>query len=242
MHPDIYSPDVERRYQAAIAVEGTLLSEQMPFGCCGSGNAFLALIGPSMGGPAPGATLQPGGDNRPEGSPMRIGHHHHFNWQKARSDRWRRLSAALLGGERYVNYLTAVLNLDWGHQSNAKDVQERFLQPGFDNYVWPAIMQIRPRIVCALTNPVWQTIEPTIRKLAVASPPSLPTSILVSRQPIIFQLPNENFTSILLKAHNHPSQPFLSRKHIQMLGDACHWFSTAWPSHVGAGRTSHPAL
>ena len=173
---------------------------------------------------------------------MRVGHHHHFNWQKARSDRWRRLSAALLGGDHYVNHLTAVLNLDWGHQSKAEKVREGFLQPGFDNYVWPAIMQIRPRIVCALTNPVWQTIEPTIRRLAVASPPSFPSSILVSRQPILFQLPNASFTSILLKAHNHPSQPFLSRKHIQMLGEACTWFLTACPSQVGSASASHPTL
>ena len=224
MHPDRYSSDVELRYEAAISEEGTLLSAQMPFACFGAANAFLTLIGPSMGGPAPNDIVQPGGPNRPAGSPMRIGHYYHFNWQRTRSDRWRRLAAALLGANHYVDYLTAVLNLDWSNQSNANDVDHTYLQPGFDEYVWPAIMEIKPRIVCALTNAVWQTIESTIRELAVSSPPSFPSSILVPKPPIFFTLPNADFTSMLLKAHNHPSQPFLGRKQIEILGDACTWF------------------
>ena len=224
MHPDRYSPNVERRYQAAIAEGGTFLATQMPFACFGSANAFLALIGPSMGGAAPNDSVQPGGANRPAGNPMRIGYYPHFNWQRARSDRWRRLSTALLGSDRYVDHLTAVLNLDWGHQSKATNVRDAYLQPGFSDYVWPAILQIKPRIVCALTNPVWQTIEPTIRQFTVTSPPSVPSGLPIPKQPILFRLPDAGFTSMLLKAHNHPSQPFLSRKHIHDLGEVCAWF------------------
>src|SRR6266498_3239108 len=135
VNADRYSPDVKHRYQAAVAEEGTLLSGRWPFACFGSANAFLALIGPSMGKAGERETSQLGGPRRPGGDQMRIGHYQHFNWPGARSDRWRRLAAALLGHDQYIYYLTAVFNLDWSHEVDERNIPDAHLHAGFTKYV-----------------------------------------------------------------------------------------------------------
>lgn len=221
MNPDRYSPNVESRYQAALAENGTLLPYRWPSACFGSGNAFLALIGPSKGQASEGKTSQPGGPDRPDGDQMAIGYFQHFNWHGSRTDRWRRLSHALLGGAQYVDYLTAVLNLDWSHNPNEKTVPDTNLHAGFAQHVWPTIIRVKPRLLCALTNRVWEIVGPTVQRLAVQFPAC---PVLLPREPIFFRLPNSDFVSMLIKSHNHPSRHFLTDTDIQQLGMACAWF------------------
>jgi D-glycero-D-manno-heptose 1,7-bisphosphate phosphatase len=224
LYSELYSPDIECRYEAAQLYKGIRLPEPMPRGCFGSANAFLALIGPSMGKAGMNESVEPGGVNRPKGEDMKIGYHPHFNFKRGLL--WKELSAALLGDDRYVYDLTAVLNLDWSHEPDAKNVPPNHLRSGFDEHVWPALLAIKPRIVCALTNPVWDTIEPTIRQFAITSSPPFPPSILVpkNKAPVVFKFPNTAFTSMFLKSHNHPSRSFFTRKHIEQLRLASEWF------------------
>jgi hypothetical protein len=221
MNSDRYSPDVKHRYRAALAEDGTRLTRRWPFACFGSANAFLALIGPSMGKAGEGETCHVGGSHRPRGGLMRIGHYQHFNWPGARADRWRRLSVALLGHEQYVYYSTAVFNLDWSNDADERNIPDAHLRAGFTKYVWPALVRVRPRLVCALTNRVWDTIAPTVQLFAVPFP-SCPVPL--PREPIFFRLPDTEFASMLFKSHNHPSRHFLGQQRIATLGKACAWF------------------
>src|SRR5438105_3579787 len=90
---DRYSPVLDRRYQAALRENGARLKTRMPFACFGTGNGFLALLGPSMGGAGDGEAVCAGGPNRPRGNRMKIGFQDQelFPWRDQRSVRWRRL-------------------------------------------------------------------------------------------------------------------------------------------------------
>jgi hypothetical protein len=73
MDSELYSPDLNRRYLATLRVHRTGLGKKWPLGCGGAPNAFLALIGPSMGHAIPGETVALGGSNRPHRDSMEIG-------------------------------------------------------------------------------------------------------------------------------------------------------------------------
>ncbi len=221
-NPDLYSPDLDRRYKAAINVHRTSLGKKWPLGCSGAANAFLALIGPSMGGAIRGETVGRGGASRPYRHSMDIGRDvMSFDWGDQRITRWTRLCSAMLGGERYVSALTALLNLDWRHSTNERDIPTQELLTGFDGYVWPLLGQIRPRIVSPLTNLVWDTMLSKVEPLRVSfsvCPVPLP------REPIIFRSPGSDFNTMLIKPHNHPSRHFLTNHMISDVGRACEWF------------------
>ena len=142
-----------------------------------------------------------------------------FDWGDNRKIKWTRLCAEMLGAERYVSSLTALLDLDWRHSASAKDIPPEELKSGFVNYVWPLLGELRPRIVCALTKSVWDTIIPKIEPLRVSFP-VYPDRHTLPREPVIFRLPGCDFVSLLIKPHNHPSRP-LSNDQISQVGKAC---------------------
>ncbi len=68
----LFSPDLQQRYQASIT-QPQSLEEHWPLACSGAANAFLVLIGPSMGRAGADQIAQPGGANRPLDGRMTIG-------------------------------------------------------------------------------------------------------------------------------------------------------------------------
>lgn len=224
IHPVLYSPDLDLRYQATLSVHPLDLGKKWPLACDGAANAFLVLIGPSMGRALPGEPIAAGGANRPEGGAMRIGRDvMRFDWNDRRVARWTRICAAMLGSERYVSSLTALLDLDWRHSVGEKHIPTAELHSGLVNYVWPLLGELRPRIVCALTNRVWETIIPKIEPLRVSFP-VYPDRDALRREPVIFRLPGCDFHTLLIKPHNHPSYHYLTADMISRVGKACQWF------------------
>lgn len=219
---ELYSPDLNRRYLATLSMHRTSLGKRWPLGCSGASNAFITLIGPSMGHATPGETVAHGGANRPYRDSMEIGRDvMSFDWGDQRITRWTRLCSEMLGSEHYVSSVTALLNLDWRHAANEKDIPTEELISGLNSYVWPLLNELRPRIVCALTNRVWDTIIPKVKPLRVPFPFC---PVPLPREPIIFRLPGCDFNTLFIKPHNHPSRHFLSNDMISQVGKACQWF------------------
>lgn len=232
MHSDLYSPQLERRYRATLAEDGTVLPKKWPVACYGASNAFLALLGPSPGGANADEAIARGGANRPHRYSMRIGRNlqdFNFNGKKdPRTARWTRLCAEILGEESCISAMTALLNLDWRHSTSENAIPQEDLAAGFTRYVWPLLQQLRPRIVCVLSNRTWDTIYPQIRDFEIALPRfrfSLADSCGVkpSREPLVFKLPDCDFPSLLIKPHRHPSRA-LSYEQISIIGRSCRRF------------------
>jgi len=220
MEEELRSADLETRYRATVAQEQQDLERRWPFGCSGAGNAFLALVGPSMGRhTGPGAPAL-GGANRPYVRPMRIGRDAmNLDWGDHRKTRWTGLCAAMLGSQQYVSALTALLNLDWRNSTSEKAIPDADLQAGL-RCVWDTLVFVRPRIVCALTNRVWDIMLPEVLSRRVDHEEC---PVALARKPIIFRLDGCAFASLFVKPHGHPSR-VLSKAQIAELGLACEWF------------------
>lgn len=229
MNPELYLPDLEQRYQATISQDCISLGINWPMACWGAGNAFLALLGPSMGAADPGRDAEVGGTNRPRRYPMQIGRTvMDFEGLGRRRARWQRLCVDIFGAEPYVSAMTALLNLDWRNSSSEITIPQGDLSSGLTNYIWPLLQQLRPRIICVLSNRTWDTIYPQIEQcgaVALKLPFSLRDSHATepSRQPVVFHLPACKFQTLLVKPHRHPSRA-LSYEQISLVGRACQQF------------------
>ena len=220
MHRERYSPNLERRYQATVS-EPETLTTKWPRACSGAANAFLVLLGPSMGAANRDEQVEHGGAGRPITSSMTIGPDViNFDGLGHRKRRWNRLCAEMLGGEHYISSTVALLNLDWSHHPSESAIPQEHLTSGFTEYVWPLLTQLRPRIICPLTRRVWDTIMPEIYQRRVSFP-DCPISL--PRAPIFLRLPDCAFVTMLIKPHNHPSRA-LSYEQISVIGQACTWF------------------
>jgi hypothetical protein len=221
LSPNLYSGDLRLRFEATVSSGPVALPRKWPLGCGGAANAFLSLVGPSMGRPTGGGPPAPSGADRPYRHPMTIGPEAmNLDWGDHRKGRWNRLCVEMLGHQAYVPALTSLLNLDWRHSTNAKEIPEDDLRTGLYAYVWPLITELKPRLVCALTNHVWEIMRPKVASLRV---PFGPCPMQLAREPIVFRLKGAGFPSLFVKPHNHPSR-FLKNTEIAELGRACRWF------------------
>lgn len=221
MNTELYSPSLRRRYEASLKAGARETPNFWPMGCGGAANAFLVLIGPSMGRAPTAEVGAVGGANRPVGYPRNLGPEAmNFDWGDHRKARWTRLCAAILGDDSHARTLTALLNLDWRHSTNERLIPDESLRGGWTDHIWPLLPQVRPRIVCALTNRTWNIVVPTIESLQI---PMAECPFKLARNPIRFRIPGCNFSTWLVKPHNHPSRP-LSNEQIDELGRACQWF------------------
>ncbi len=228
MHREHYSPHLEQRHDAAVR-EPEILATKWPRGCTGAANAFLVLLGPSMGAAGRDEPIEAGGANRPHRYPMTIGPDViNFDGLGPRRHRWNRLCSDILGGTNYIASMTALLNLDWRHSTDEREIPQKDLDTGFSDYVWPLLRVLRPRVICALTDRVWGTILQQIA-MCDASPFNLPFPLTDSkgyrptRNPLVFRFPNCDFQTILVKPHRHPSRA-LSYEQCFIIGHVCRTF------------------
>jgi hypothetical protein len=203
---ELYSPSLRRRYHASIKAGAKQTSKLWPPGCGGATNAYLVLVGPSPGGSS-GAKRYP----RNQGPEAMS-----FRWGSHRNARWTRLCATILGDECRARTLTALLNLDWRHSTNEWAISDARLRTGWTNRIWPLLAEVRPRIVCALTNRVWDVITNSREGACEVAK----CRFKLAREPLWLTIPGCGFQTLLVKS-NHPSR-FLSNKQIDQLGRACH--------------------
>lgn len=184
-------------------------SQLWPAGSGGATNAYLVLLGPSPGG-ATGAKRYP----RNIG-PESMG----FEWGGRRNSRWIQLCTEILGDECRARALTALLNLDSRHTTNERNISEAALREGWEERIFPLLSSVQPRIICALTNRVWNII--TDGELGDPEVASFGKSL--ARQPVLLQIPGCKFRTLAVKPENHPAR-FLSNRAIRQLGRACRRF------------------
>ena len=141
-----------------------------------------------------------------------------LDWGDHRKARWTRLCAAILGDEDRALALTALLNLDARYSTREGAIPDGVLQLGWRKRIRPLLREVRPRIVCALTNRVWDTIVSSLDGTAR----EIDCPFDLARRPMAFRLPGCGFTTIVVKPHNHPSR-FLRNEEIAELGRACQW-------------------
>lgn len=241
MSPELYSPDLECRYQATLETvkqnPNATLGKKWPCGCFGTPNAFSVFLGPGMGHAGQGQTCEPGGENRPPGVEMTFGRDalEYFR-QDGRRATWNRLGRALLGklklgtdeGSGYAKTLTALLNLDWSNSASEATIPTKYLANGFRDFIWPLLQEVRPRILCPLSDKVWSTIHGEIQKCnptefltkeSLASlkgkKPRTPT-----KSPLVFRFPSSDFETLLIKPHMHPSRG-LSKEETVIINNVC---------------------
>jgi hypothetical protein len=143
-----------------------------------------------------------------------------LDWGDGRKTRWTSLCVEIMGDEDRALALTAIWNLDWRHSTNEKDIPYEHLQEGWAEHLAPLLTQVRPRIVLALTNRVWNVVSEALdgKSESLARCPAR-----LTREPTVIRIDGCRFPTLFLKAHNHPSR-FLSYEQIGEIGRACRWF------------------
>lgn len=84
--------------------------------------------------------------------------------------------------------MTALLNLDWRNSADERAIPIADLEAGWDEHILPLLSTVRPRIVCALTNRVWNVVAPVAERTRIALPDlprrTCPRSDCVQDQPM----------------------------------------------------------
>jgi hypothetical protein len=125
----------------------------------------------------------------------------------ARDARWNNLTKSLFDNNTdYAYALTSVANLDWWYYRQQSGIPEADLQDGC-SFVWRVIEASKPRVVVALTNAVWNVLSRYVSRFARSD---MDVVKLLTRTPIVFQIPGYRAGSLLIKSQQHPSWPFKS--------------------------------
>lgn len=155
---DLYDPDLESRFLATKKfARDRKRCLVWPRACWGSGNAWIIFVGPSPGAPRDAKHPWPGGPNRPADDHAEISLHAcdiNFGAGDSRGKRWMSLIDEFTGCRDYTTALTAVCNLDWSQHADQTLVPDEYLRDGCV-VVDRIIKATRPRIVAAMTVPVW---------------------------------------------------------------------------------------
>lgn len=212
--PALFSGDLDERFHATKNRPAQVF-ERLPRGCWGSANGWLMLLGPSPGRADPDEISATGGVNRPNDSnasialePGRI----NFTSNPSRSDRWNLLTSTIVGSEKKASALTTVANLDWGHQANSAELEASYLRQGCP-IIWDFIQKTRPRVIVVLVWRTWKTFTSFLgeNKFGVLEP------VFEDLHPVPWkiQIPGCDFSSLVVKAGQHPSRHFFKRQHAE---------------------------
>jgi hypothetical protein len=113
-----------------------------------------------------------------------------------------------------------MVNLDSGHYPNQYDIPHENLKMGCET-VFKLMKQSKPRVVIALGNVTWSFLPAFILQNTMAK--QVPLNIL-TRDPIIFKIPDCEFNTFLIKSPQHPSWPRFNTEVAKTLRDAVDWF------------------
>jgi hypothetical protein len=136
-----------------------------------------------------------------------------FDTTPGRSRRWAKLITACVGSEPVARHLTALWNLDWGHEPNERNVPPEFLSAGLED-ILSLIAQARPRLVVPLSNRVAQVIRAGLVARNVTLNP-VASHLTFPAYEVSF--PRIGFPSVVIKPPNHPSRHFLTDTKIALV-------------------------
>jgi hypothetical protein len=153
---------------------------------------------------------------------------------RKRKERWNKLLGTAFDADEEARALTALFNLDWGHQANASQVPPAYLRLGCE-VVWKCLIEVRPRIIIAVTKNVFETFHEFLssRTDSALTPldPTQPKSF-------IFTIPGANFATLCARSPNHPSRHWLTASMIESVKARIRCF-LANPEYVyGSGRSA----
>lgn len=108
------------------------------------------------------------------------------------------------GSQSHAAALTALVNLDWGHNPDSSLISDEYLKLGC-GIVQEIFEECRPRVVLTLANSpkkgrTWLYLSTHLSRYATGSIPKKPENLVVS-------LPGVPFSTLFLKSPVHPSLP-----------------------------------
>ena len=198
MHPDFHHPDAERRFRAAVSLNGQVVDARWPRACWGSANGWLMLVGPSPGRKDPEEPFAPGGPNRPFDSAPSIGPSAGdiaYRSNKGRNKRWAMLSAAVFDQSSHADALTTVANLDWGHNSDHNNIPDQYILDGC-HFVYDVMKETKPRVVVTLVIRTWGVLMQFLETSDAAT-----------------RLPGYTAATLIVRSPQHPSRHFFTQDH-----------------------------
>lgn len=212
MHPDLHHPDAERRFRAAVSLNGQAVDARWPRACWGSANGWLMLVGPSPGRKDPDEPFAPGGPNRPFDSVPSIGPDAGaiaYRSNKGRNKRWAMLSAAVFDQSSHADALTTVANLDWGHNPDHKSIPDQYLLDGC-RFVYGVMKETKPRVVVTLVVRTWGVL---MRFLETSDAATVDYRALGLLDACAIRLPGYTAATLIVRSPQHPSQPYFAQYH-----------------------------
>ena len=231
MNPNLFSPDLETRYQATMAGDPSEYCQRWPRACYGAANGWLMLIGPSPGKADSTQNAWPGGPNRPLDSGVSIGPSAgriSFDTGRGRNSRWDRLRQAALGYNeseqalKRADALTTLANLDWGNNADHRCIPDAYLAMGCAD-VFEVMKQSKPRVIVALVWKVWNILIPFLEQsqTVFSDYPSVAKSDCR-----LLRLPGTEAPTLILRSPQHPSMPFFTKTHTEQIHSEVEHFLT----------------
>jgi hypothetical protein len=205
---DLYSSDPEKRYQASRDYGEKNVDQKFAwrFGCRGSANAWLVLLGPSPGNAKPGE-LRQAQDPKIGDKVCEI----KFGEGVGRNPRFKAISEAGFGTNAPKDLsqkLTALLNLDDGNSPDGRQIDPQLLKKGCP-FVFDRLNEARPRVIIVLSFPAWNPFTDFLRD---RSKPLSPPAVYPNGKSLLaftFRIsPELEFDTLILKSRQHPSMPF----------------------------------
>ncbi|MBT4171116.1 MAG: hypothetical protein HOE05_23485, partial [Rhodospirillaceae bacterium] len=168
--------------------------------------AVLRLL---MCGPSPGAAdvendVWQGGPNRPVDEQPSIGPFAgqiNFSTNRSRNEKFMTLATECFQGSRkYAAALTALVNLDWGHNANSKIIPDDYLRLGC-GFVFDVLRDCRPRVILTMANTPGRTWDHLRNHLSCYSTGLIQTKL----ENMVVKFPEVSFCTLLLKSPITPS-------------------------------------
>ena len=229
MNLDLFSPDLERRYQASRAAENEC-RQLWPNACWGAANGWLMLVGPSPGREDKYELVRQGGPNRPRNSLVSTGAcagKISFDSNKGRKVRWDLLRWAAFGDMGRADALTTLANLDWGNHGDHRSIPDDYLRMGCGD-VFEVMKEAKPRIIITLVRRTWNVLLPFLEEQQTVMPGYISATGLDCR---LLRLPENSACTLLLRSPQHPSRHFFNCSHAQRVREEVQHFLNLCPTN-----------
>ena len=204
----LYDPDPNMRAEASLqySLKRQRYAKKWPRACTGAANAWLVMCGPSPGRADRPDDIWPGGPNRPVDEKPTIGPGAgiiEFDTNTRRNDAFMKVASTCFQGSRYnANALTARVNLDWGHNPNAAEINHEYLKAGC-SVVFDIMRECRPRVVLTMAGAggvTWLHLSNYLQDHSKGS-------VAADCDNMIIELDDCPFSTLVVKTTLHPSRP-----------------------------------
>jgi hypothetical protein len=126
-----------------------------------------------------------------------------FDTNTRRNDAFMKVASTCFQGSRYnANALTARVNLDWGHNPNAAEINHEYLKAGY-SVVFDIMRECRPRVVLTMAGAggvTWLHLSNYLQDHSKGS-------VAADCDNMIIELDDCPFSTLVVKTTLHPSRP-----------------------------------